>query len=156
MAQQSKATLESYEIKIRQADLAARTEDFRNLLAQRNPGFSASARDLYDLLLKPAHQQLEGKTDLVIVPDGPLWNLPFQALQSASAHYVIEDQAVSYAPSLTVLREMTKLQARGDRKGSHQHSWLSRIRLLGQRRANPFARRRGTRHLLRCPRLKEK
>jgi CHAT domain-containing protein len=39
------------------------------------------------------------------VPDGVLWNLPFQALQSGPNRYVIEDAAVSYAPSVTVLRE---------------------------------------------------
>jgi hypothetical protein len=49
---------------------------------------------------------LQGKTSLVIVPDGMLWNLPFQALRSSRDKYLIEDYAVSYAPSLTVLREM--------------------------------------------------
>ena len=40
-----------------------------------------------------------------MIPDGPLWEVPFQALQDASGRYVIESAAVSYAPSLTVLRE---------------------------------------------------
>jgi CHAT domain-containing protein len=48
---------------------------------------------------------LKGRTHLVIVPDGPLWEVPFQALQDASGRYLIETAAVSYAPSLTVLRE---------------------------------------------------
>jgi CHAT domain-containing protein len=65
---------------------------------------------LYDSLLKPAQAQLRLKTALVIVPDGVLWELPFQALMSARNHYLIEDCAISYAPSLTVLREMTKLR----------------------------------------------
>jgi CHAT domain-containing protein len=37
-----------------------------------------------------------------------LWELPFQALQSKENRYLIEDHAISYAPSLTVLREMRK------------------------------------------------
>ena len=49
--------------------------------------------------------RLAGKTELVIVPDAILWDLPFQALQPGPNRYLIEDAAVSYAPSVTVLRE---------------------------------------------------
>jgi len=57
------------------------------------------------------HTRLRGKTELIIVPDGVLWELPFQALQSSARRYVIEDMAVSYAPSITVLREMMRVAA---------------------------------------------
>lgn len=40
------------------------------------------------------------------MPDDKLWELPFQALMAEGDRYVIERSAVSYAPSLTVLREM--------------------------------------------------
>jgi CHAT domain-containing protein len=43
---------------------------------------------------------------LVIVPDGVLWELPFQALVNAQGRYLLDDCAVSYAPSLTVLKTM--------------------------------------------------
>jgi CHAT domain-containing protein len=66
-------------------------------------------------LLKPARVELQGKTRLVIIPDDALWELPFQALRSTETRYVLEDQAVSYAPSLSVLKEMT--QARRRRAG---------------------------------------
>src|SRR5262249_9502467 len=56
----------------------------------------------------PAAEQLRSKTRLVIVPDGPLWELPFQALQTTQNRYMIEESAIFYVPSLTVLREMTK------------------------------------------------
>jgi CHAT domain-containing protein len=51
---------------------------------------------------------LRGKRTLVIVPDGFLWQLPFQALEPAAGRYLIEDKAVFYAPSFTVLSEMMK------------------------------------------------
>jgi len=44
------------------------------------------------------------------VPDGILWDVPFQALQSAGKRFLIQDYAISYAPSLTVLREMMNLK----------------------------------------------
>jgi CHAT domain-containing protein len=45
---------------------------------------------------------------LIIIPDGPLWNLPFQTLQDGLGKYLVEKSAVSYAPSLTALREMSR------------------------------------------------
>ncbi len=59
------------------------------------------------MLLKPAGDQLKGKNSLCIIPDSILWDLPFQALQPSEGRYLLEDRAISYAPSLAVLREMS-------------------------------------------------
>jgi CHAT domain-containing protein len=59
-------------------------------------------------LLQPVQTELEGKTTICIVPSEGLWELPFQALLSRSNKYVLEDRALSYVPSLSVLREMKK------------------------------------------------
>lgn len=99
-------TLKAYKLAARGAELAARAEEFRRLLASRGLDFRGRARELYDLLLGPAAGQLRGAGPLVIVPDGGLWNLPFQALLNAEARYPIEEHAVSYAPSLPPRREM--------------------------------------------------
>jgi len=104
----AKAEVQFYALPIKRAELAKQTESFREQLAGRDLGFRASAMKLYDLLLKPAQAQLKGKTNLVIVPDEKLWDLPFQALLAQAHRFLIEEAAVSYAPSLTVLREMTK------------------------------------------------
>lgn len=104
----ARAILKLYPIDIAGPELRLRVEQFRQQLAQGNLLFSRSARELYDLLLKPAAAELKDLQRLVIVPDDKLWELPFQALQSSESEYVIEQYAVSYAPSLTVLREMTR------------------------------------------------
>ena len=90
------------------ADLAGKVEQFHRRLANRHPDFAGMARDLYSLLIEPASQQLRGSSTICIVPDDFLWNLPFQALLNGDNRYFIEDVALYYAPSLTVLREMTK------------------------------------------------
>jgi len=90
--------------------LASRVEAFRSRLADRAMGVSGEARALYDLLLAPATPALAGRTRLVVVPDGPLWDLPFQALQPSRARYLVEERALSLAPSLTALREMARHQ----------------------------------------------
>lgn len=116
-----KAELAVYTIEAGQEDLEKRAESYRKLLAERNSNFADTARELYQLLVAPARQKLQGKTKLVIVPDGPLWNLPFQALQIADARYTIDEYAITYAPSLTVLREMARLR---DRRGTGRTSTL--------------------------------
>jgi CHAT domain-containing protein len=108
----STAEAQVFTLPIKRAELTERAESFRDQLARRDLGFRASARQLYDLLLKPAQALLRGKTSLVIEPDDKLWELPFQALLDDGNRFVIERNAVSYAPSLTVLREMKAERAR--------------------------------------------
>ncbi len=111
--------LKVYPLEIKRKELDERAERFRETLASGSAGFRQPARELYDLLLKPAAAQLRGRTSLVIVPDGSLWELPFQALQPTPTRYLIEDCAIAYAPSLTALREMIKLRdGRKDSAGS--------------------------------------
>jgi len=100
------ADVQAYTLPIKRGELIRQTENLRRQLAGRDLGFRASARQLYQLLLKPARAQLRDTTNLVIAPDDKLWELPFQALLAEGDHYVIERSAVSYTPSLTVLREM--------------------------------------------------
>lgn len=87
------------------AEIARLVQQFQAQLGNRDLRAAESARRLYQVILGPLRSALAGKTSLIIVPDGMLWNLPFQALQGGDGRYLIEDAAVSYAPSVTVLRE---------------------------------------------------
>ncbi len=103
-----RAEVRVFTLPVKRAELAQQIDSFRRQLAGRDLGFRQAAARLYELLLKPAQAQLKGKTNLIIVPDGKLWELPFQALLSAPQRFLLEDAALSYAPSLTVLREMAR------------------------------------------------
>jgi CHAT domain-containing protein len=98
--------LKVYTLNIKRRTLIDRVGRFRRQLAERDVLFGGASHALYDLLLSPARAQLQGKTSLVIVPDETLWELPFQALTSPTGRYALEDHAISYAPSLSVLRAM--------------------------------------------------
>ena len=102
------AEIRVYTLPVKRAELAKQIESFREQLATRDLGFRASAAKLYELFLGPAQAQLRGKTNVVIAPDSNLWDLPFQALVNSAGRFTIEDASISYAPSLTVLREMSK------------------------------------------------
>ena len=78
----AEADVRVYTLPIKRVDLGKQTELFRQQLAARDLGFRRSAAKLYDLLLKPAAVQLQGKTNLIIAPDDKLWELPFQALST--------------------------------------------------------------------------
>ncbi|HKD15335.1 MAG TPA: CHAT domain-containing protein [Candidatus Angelobacter sp.] len=100
--------LNVYPIAIRSRELALSVAGFRDRLARDALDFRTQSRQLYNLLLGPAQKELAGKKTLCLVPSGPLWELPFQALVSAGSHYLLEEHAVFYVPSLSVLREMRK------------------------------------------------
>jgi CHAT domain-containing protein len=100
--------LKVYPIAIRPEVLLRKVDQFHDQLASLHPDYTANARELYGLLIAPAVEQLQGADTLCIVPDGFLWNLPFQALMPTNDRFLLEDLAIYYAPSLSVLREMAK------------------------------------------------
>lgn len=57
-------------------------------------------RRLYDALLQPISEAKQ-KENLVVVPDGRLHLVPFDALPDSGGKYVVESHSVTYAPSAT-------------------------------------------------------
>lgn len=65
---------------------------------------------LYDRLIRPVWGYMEGKKALYIVPHGALRNVPFQALYrivDGEKRYLVEDIAICYAPSSSILRVLS-------------------------------------------------
>jgi CHAT domain-containing protein/Tfp pilus assembly protein PilF len=104
----TRATVEARAIGNDVVALAKQVERFRAKIGSRDFGFGDDARSLYQTLLGPFRARLARMTRIIVVPDGVLWNVPFQALLGPDG-YVIETAAVSYAPSITVLREIHTL-----------------------------------------------
>jgi len=96
-------------LNLTQPALAAKTAEFHRQLSGHDLGYAALALELYHILLAPVEDDLKSERSVVIVPDGPLWDVAFHALQPAPKHFLIEQLAVSYSPSLAVLRETMKL-----------------------------------------------
>jgi CHAT domain-containing protein/Tfp pilus assembly protein PilF len=104
----------TYTIAIKPEQLNRKVNEFHDSLAEQRLGYATAARELYTLLIAPAEQQLRGVGTICIVPDSFLWNVPFQALMTPSEHFLIEDHALYYSPSLSVLREMSRKKNKGD------------------------------------------
>ena len=109
--------LRAYAINLGERELAQKAAEFRRLIASRDPSSADSSRELYDLLIKPAEEQLKGTDTLCIVPDGSLWEVPFQALEAKDNRYLLQSYASYYAPSLDVLTKMSKKES-NSRSGS--------------------------------------
>jgi CHAT domain-containing protein/tetratricopeptide (TPR) repeat protein len=83
------------------ADLERRVRGFAGQLSRRDLAFAKDARGLYDLLLGAADRDLAGVTTLLVVPDGPLWELPFQALITPRGPFLIEERSISVTHSMS-------------------------------------------------------
>lgn len=103
--------LRVYQLNLTRKQINDLTERFRRRIANRHFDIQELSGELYRRLLAPAQQQLQHSKALIVIPDGGLWQLPFQALQTSAGRYLIEDCALSYAPSLPVLQAMTRQRA---------------------------------------------
>lgn len=98
-----KNALEIFRLDLTRADLTERAASFRSLIADRGLDWQTPARALYTSLLEQSEPAWRDSSRLIIVPDGPLWDLPFQVLQDAEKHSLLEKHTISYAPSITFL-----------------------------------------------------
>ena len=85
------------------ARLLSLAQAFKRQIATRDLAFAENARALYDALLGPIDAELAAVDQLIVVPHGGLWELPFQALQTPRRRYLIEERALGYAPSASAL-----------------------------------------------------
>jgi CHAT domain-containing protein len=100
------ASIHGYKLAVTEDELDRRVRQYHDQLASRDPEFSANARWLYNALIAPAQAQLRNAKALVVVPDDVLWQAPFQTLQRPDGHYLLEQTAVDYVPSLAVLQAL--------------------------------------------------
>ncbi len=105
--------IRAYPVSIGRRDLAERVRLFRDRIANNSLGVDKLSSEIFQLLLGAAAPVLQDKKTVILVPDDVLWELPFQALKNSSGRYLIEDHAVFYAPSLTLLREMRRRESAG-------------------------------------------
>jgi CHAT domain-containing protein len=90
-------------------------------IRKRDLAWARESRVVYDLLIAPIAAQLAGRSSIAILPDGPLWDVPFHALRQPSGEVLLEAHTISYAPSLATLandsgrpRQHRSLLALGD------------------------------------------
>ena len=101
-------TVKAYPLSIKPGEVTELARRFLQLLATKDPASVQVARDLYEVLFKPAEQQIATRSKLIIIPDGVLWDVPFAALQPMLDQYLIDQKTLSYAVSVTALTATRK------------------------------------------------
>lgn len=98
----SRSRLDLIEKPISAAELERRVDSYQALLiGQGSPTeIIKSGRELYDLLIPPG---LDGTKQLCLVADTSLHQLAFASLVAPSGRYLVQDFALNYAPSASVL-----------------------------------------------------
>ena len=66
--------------------------------------------NLYEALIAPVEEALT-KPEIVIIPEGPLFFVPFAALKDKSGHFLSETKRIRLAPSLTTLKLLKECPA---------------------------------------------
>ncbi|XP_028411962.1 tetratricopeptide repeat protein 28-like [Dendronephthya gigantea] len=72
-----------------------------NILPPNAP-YKVDLQDLYAALIQPIEEHLHG-SKLLIVPEGPLFTLPFAALLDSSGNYLCDKYSLQFIPSLNFL-----------------------------------------------------
>jgi CHAT domain-containing protein len=146
----SPGRLHIYEQPISRKDLSGMVQAFRQQLANRELGFRAAASRLYDLLLKPARPYIRNGRRMILIPDGALWDLPFQALVTSDRKYLLDDYAITYAPSITALQAMAQAK-RERRRTSHAFQLLAMGNPISQKQTEPTKNVDESKNLLALP-----
>ena len=106
--------LERYTLPVGAAEIEAEAREFRRQLQDRaSTAYRASARRLYDWLVRPYAKKLEadGATTLVFVPDGALRTIPMAALHDGE-RFLAERFALATAPGLSLVDALPLDRAR--------------------------------------------
>jgi CHAT domain-containing protein len=103
-----------YKIPHNYKELMDKVIECRQQIEGLNPMANFNLAILYDWLIRPIEDLLpaadaDNPANLIIVPSGPLYYLPFQALMWTSSDlnehsYFIERYVLSYSPSLTMIK----------------------------------------------------
>ena len=108
------------------------------LSALRQPGrrsqgrFETASARLYELLIAPVQDLLKETDTLLIVPDGGLVYLPFEALivpggeagPGGRKRYLLDHWAVGYAPSASVYAKLQRLRE-GETEAADRKRWVA-------------------------------
>ena len=96
---------------------------------------NSSLRNLYELIISPISDLIQG-SDLIIVPDGPLFLAPFAAFRDHCCKFLCESFTVRLVPSLSSLKLMAECSERYSGNGEALlvgDPWVCEIKKKGKR-----------------------
>ncbi len=89
-------------VKVNEPSLSSHIQDFRNQIAARKDGYQATAKLIYDKIVRPVSSYLN-TDNIILIPDGSLHHLPFGALMEHDK-YFIEKYSIRFSPSASAIK----------------------------------------------------
>ncbi len=108
--------LEAIRTEIKRDELANRIRSFRALFSSTESGIDViqeQGKSLYRILLGKLGKKTARCGRIIICPDGPLHQLPFECLTDSRGRFLIQNKAVSYAISVSVMKTLSSVSASG-------------------------------------------
>jgi tetratricopeptide (TPR) repeat protein/CHAT domain-containing protein len=144
-----------FSLSIGEEDLNDTIAYLRDVILNRLPELIAEGNPLYEQLIPEDAKSLLTKAHtLYIVPTGPLYTLPFEALVSEvtddyEPHFLIQDYALVYLSSGSLLKILRDMQARREKKPSQPFIAFANptYRACGDKQASERAVGRGAQSL---------
>ena len=78
-------------------------ESFHQTQSQSLQSLKHQLRRLYDVIMHPIADLIHGR-EIIIVPEGPLWLVPYAALMDPNSRYLSDSLRIRVIPSLTSLK----------------------------------------------------
>ena len=83
--------------------LGAAVNKLDDRIASRDLEWTAAARRLHQMLIKPIEPLIGDRKTMCFIPHDRLWRVPFQLLVAPNGKTMVEQAAVFYAPSMAML-----------------------------------------------------
>ena len=115
-------------------DLSDRGKDEKEFIS--SPAGNDTLRELYDVMIAPIAHLIEDE-ELIIVPDGSSFLIPYAALVDQKSRYLSETLRIRLAPSLTSLRLLIDCpEERHSTSGALLvgDPWIETVRLKSQKK----------------------
>ncbi|HEX6101310.1 MAG TPA: CHAT domain-containing protein [Thermoanaerobaculia bacterium] len=95
--------VEAHRIPVTRKRLTESVSRLVAMLETRDYAYTSAARELYRLLVEPAGKTIAARPVVALLPDGPLWRVPFAVLRDGRDRHFIETAALFSVPSLAWL-----------------------------------------------------
>ena len=95
--------VETHRIPVTRKRLTESVSRLTAMLEGRDYAYAPAARELFRLLIRPAAKALAERSVVAVVPDGPLWRLPFGVLRDTRDRHLAETTVLFSVPSLAWL-----------------------------------------------------
>ncbi|HTY40323.1 MAG TPA: CHAT domain-containing tetratricopeptide repeat protein [Thermoanaerobaculia bacterium] len=133
-----------YDLPVGEKALRKSVARLRNLLTLKaSAAVRKEARNLYDLLVKPAERQALRSQRLLILPDGPLHTLPWGALEADDRRYLVESKPIHVGISVSVYDELREARKHSNANANIQLTAFGDPRYTNSPDNKPAVRRGG-------------